>query len=173
MTLLVLLLIAAAGYFRFLPPRLDHVPDISLLSVDGEQLRLPAYRGRPLLVTFWSVTCPSCIREIPHLIELYRELAPQGLEIIGIATAYDPPNQVLEMRKSRGMPYPISLDIDADAARVFGDVRVTPTTFLIAPDGRVVQRKIGKLDMPALRREILAMLAQAQGPIPEPVVPAP
>jgi peroxiredoxin len=173
MTLLVLLLIAAAGYFRFLPPRLDHVPDISLLSVDGEQLRLPAYRGRPLLVTFWSVTCPSCIREIPHLIELYRELAPQGLEIIGIATAYDPPNQVLEMRKSRGMPYPISLDIDADAARVFGDVRVTPTTFLIAPDGRVVQRKIGKLDMPALRREILAMLAQAQGPIPEPVVPVP
>lgn len=173
MTLLVLLLIAAAGYFRFLPPRLDHVPDISLLSVDGEQLRLPAYRGRPLLVTFWSVTCPSCIREIPHLIELYRELAPQGLEIIGIATAYDPPNQVLEMRKSRGMPYPISLDIDADAARAFGDVRVTPTTFLIAPDGRVVQRKVGKLDMPALRREILAMLAQPQGSMPEPVVTVP
>ena len=106
MTLLVLLLIAAAGYYRFMPPRLDHVPDISLLSVDGEELRLPAYRGRPLLVTFWSVTCPSCVREIPHLIELYRELAPRGLEIIGITTAYDPPNQVLAMRKSRGMPYP-------------------------------------------------------------------
>ncbi len=173
MTLLVLLLIAAAGYYRFMPPRLDHVPDISLLSVDGAELQLAAYRGRPLLVTFWSVTCPSCVREIPHLIELYRELAPQGLEIIGIATAYDPPNQVLEMRKSRGMPYPISLDIHADAARAFGDVRVTPTSFLIAPDGRVVQRKIGRLDMTGLRREILAMLAQQQGSMPVPATPAP
>ncbi len=173
MTLLVLLLIAAAGYFRFMSPRLDHAPEISLLSVDGEELRLSAYRGRPLLVAFWSVTCPSCIREIPHLIELYRELAPQGLEIIGIATAFDPPNRVLETRKSHGMPYPISLDIHADAARAFGNVRVTPTSFLIAPDGRIVQRKVGKLDMAGLRREILAMLAQQQDSMPEPTAPAP
>jgi peroxiredoxin len=157
--LLVLLAIAAAGYYRFMPPRLAHAPDISLLSIDGKELRLPAYRGRPVLVTFWSTTCPSCIREIPHLIELYRELAPQGLEIIGITTAYDPPNRVLEMQKSRDIPYPIALDIHADAAHAFGDVRVTPTSFLIAPDGRVVHSKIGRLDMTGLRREILAMIA--------------
>ncbi len=157
--LLVLLVIAAAGYYRFMPPRLAHAPDISLLSVDGEELRLPAYRGRPVLVTFWSTTCPSCVREIPHLSELYRELAPQGLEIIGISTAYDPPNQVLAMRESHEIPYPVTLDINADAAHAFGNIRVTPTSFLIAPDGRVVQSRIGRLDMKALRREILAMIA--------------
>ena len=172
-TLLVLLFIAAAGYYRFMPPALDHVPDISMLSVDGEDLRLSAYRGRPLLVTFWSVTCRSCIREIPHLTDLYRELAPQGLEIIGIASAYDPPNRVLEMRKSLGIPYPISLDIHADAAHAFGDVRLTPTSFLIAPDGRVVQRKVGRLDMTGLRREILAMLAQQQDFMPQRKAPVP
>jgi peroxiredoxin len=157
--LLVLLVIAAAGYYRFMPPRLAQAPDISLLSVDGEELRLPAYRGRPVLVTFWSTSCPSCVREIPHLIDLYRELAPQGLEIIGITTAYDPPNRVLEMRKSRDIPYPVALDLHADAAHAFGDVRVTPTSFLIAPDGRVVQSKVGRLDMTGLRRQILAMIA--------------
>jgi peroxiredoxin len=156
--LLVLLAIAAAGYYRFMPPRLAHAPDISLLSIDGKELRLPAYRGRPVLVTFWSTTCPSCVREIPHLTELYRELAPRGLEIIGIATAYDPPNRVLEMRKSRDIPYPVALDLHADAAHAFGDVRVTPTSFLIAPDGQIVKSKVGRLDMTGLRREILAMI---------------
>jgi peroxiredoxin len=157
--LFVLLVIAAAGYFRFMPPRLAHAPDISLLSVDGDELHLSAYRGRPLLITFWSTTCPSCVREIPHLTELYRELAPQGLEIISITMAYDPPNRVLEMRASRDIPYPVVLDIHADAAHAFGDVRVTPTSFLVAPDGRVVQSKVGRLDMTGLRREILAMIA--------------
>ncbi|MGD8630054.1 MAG: TlpA disulfide reductase family protein [Gammaproteobacteria bacterium] len=156
---LVLLAIAAAGYYRLLPPRLAQAPDISLLSVDGEALRLPAYRGRPVLVTFWSTTCPSCVREIPHLSELYRDLAPQGLEIIGITTAYDPPNRVLEMRESHDIPYPVALDMHADAAHAFGNVRVTPTSFLIAPDGRVVLSRVGRLNMTGLRREILAMIA--------------
>jgi peroxiredoxin len=172
-SLLVLLAIAAAGYYHFVPHQLARVPDITLMSVTGEELRLPAFRGRPLLVTFWSTTCPGCVREIPHLIELYRELAPRGLEIIGIAMADDPPDQVLAMRKSRGMAYPVTLDIHADAARAFGDVRLTPTSFLIAPDGRVVQRTLGRLDMTGLRREILAMIALQEGSMTEPALPDP
>jgi peroxiredoxin len=172
-SLLLLLFLAAAGYYRFMPPRLTHAPELSMLSVDGEELRLPAYRGRPVLVTFWSTTCPSCVREIPHLIDLYRELAPRGLEIIGIAMAHDPPDQVLAMRKSRGMPYPVTLDIHANAAHAFGNVRVTPTSFLIAPDGRVVQRRIGRLDMTGLRKEILAMIAQQKASTAEPAITDP
>jgi len=172
-SLLMLLLIAAAGYYRFSPPPLALVPDITLVSVDGEELQLPAYRGKPLLVTFWSTTCPACVKEIPHLIDLYRELAPRGgLEIIGIAMAHDPPDQVLAMRKSRGIPYPVTLDINSDAAHAFGNVRVTPTSFLIAPDGRVVQRRLGNLDMEGLRREILAMIAGQQDSFTETAVPS-
>jgi peroxiredoxin len=157
--LLVLLAVVAAGLYRLMPQRLVQVPDISLMSVAGEELRLPDYRGRPLLVTFWSTSCSSCVAEIPHLSALYRELAPRGLEIIGIAMAHDPPNQVLGMRKSRGMPYPVTLDIHADAARAFGNISVTPTSFLFGPDGRVAQHRVGRLDMAGLRREILAMIA--------------
>jgi peroxiredoxin len=169
--LLVLLAIVAAGIYRFMPQRLAQVPDIRLVSVAGEELRLTDYRGRPLLVTFWSTTCSSCIAEIPHLIGLYRELSPKGLEIIGIAMAHDPPNQVLGMRKSRGISYPVALDIHADAARAFGDIRVTPTSFLFGPDGRVVQHRVGKLDMAGLRREILAMIAAQTNSATDPGLP--
>ena len=151
-------LLATLGYLWIASAELRHSPDISLVTIRGEQLQLTSYRGRPLLVTFWATTCPGCIRELPHLIELYEELHPQGLEIIGIAMDYDPPSQVLAMSKARAIPYPIALDIQADAAHAFGDVRLTPTSFLIAPDGRIVYRKTGEMDMAKVRRDILAML---------------
>jgi len=137
-------------------------PDISLSAIDGRQLKLADYRGRPLLVTFWATTCPGCLDEMPQLVDLYRELAPQGLEIIGIAMDYDPPDQVLAMRNARGIPYPIALDIHADAARAFGDVRLTPTSFLIAPDGHIAYRKTGTMNFPRLRKDILDMLQQTR-----------
>ena len=151
-------LFAALAYLFFAPVGMKTSPDIGLVTLDGKELQLASLHGRPVLITFWASTCNSCIREIPHLIELYDALAPQGLEIIGIAMDYDPPNRVLAIRKAHNIPYPIALDIHADAARAFGNVRYTPTVFLIAPDGRIVFRKIGKLDMPRLHEDILGML---------------
>ncbi len=159
--LLPIALIAVLGYLLLTPHRVTTRPDISLTGIDGSELRLADYQGRPLLVTFWSTTCPACIREMPHLIDLYRELSPRGLEIIGIAMAHDPPSHVLAMRESRQIPYPIALDIHSDAAHAFGNIRVTPTSFLVAPDGRIVMHTIGKLDMVRLRRDVLGMLPQA------------
>jgi peroxiredoxin len=75
---------------------------------------------------------------------------------------YDPPNQVLAMRNAKNIPYPIALDIHADAARAFGNVRLTPTSFLIAPDGRIVYQKLGEMSMEKLRRDILDMLQTSQ-----------
>jgi len=154
-------LLVILGWLWFAPSGLKASPDISLRDVDGNELRLADYRGRPLLVTFWATTCPGCIREMPHLVELYRELAPRGLEVIGITMAYDPPNLVLAMRAARHIPYPIALDINAEAAHAFGDVRLTPTSFLIAPDGRVVYQKTGEMNMDKLRKDILGLLQQA------------
>ena len=65
----------------------------------GKVLR--SLRGKPVLVSFWASTCPRCLDEIPHLIELYEELAPRGFEIIAIAMAYDPPNRVIAFIQAR------------------------------------------------------------------------
>jgi len=157
-SLVAISLLATVAYFWILPAPVKNSPDISLLTTDGEELRLADLRGNPLLVTFWSTTCQSCIREMPYLIELYNELAPQGLQIIAISMYFDPPNRVLAMQKARKIPYPVAIDIHADAARAFGDIRMTPTSFLIAPDGRIVYWKTGTMDLSKLRRDILAML---------------
>ena len=163
-TLLSLFAAALLGTLAWVwlaPAGLKDSPEITLLTIDGEELPLASLRGNPLLLTFWATSCPGCIKEMPHLIDLYEELSPQGLQIIGVAMSYDKPSHVLSMRKSRNIPYPVALDIHGAAAQAFGNVRLTPTSFLIAPDGRIIFQKIGEMDMPELRNNILTMLQQA------------
>jgi len=153
---LIVILVFAAIWF--MPAGWREAPPLAGKTLDGRILTLEQLRGRPVLVTFWATTCPSCIEEIPHLIELYRELNPKGLEIIGVAMVYDPPAQVRAMVEQRQIPYPIVLDSEERIARAFDNVRVTPTTVLISPEGRIVHYRLGLLDMPKLQNTIEAML---------------
>ncbi len=153
-----LAVVLAFAAIWFMPAGLRQAPPLVGQTLDGRTLTLEQFRGKPVLVTFWATTCPSCIEEMPHLIELYRELNPKGLEIIGVAMSYDPPEQVRAMAQQRQIPYPIVLDSKEHIAREFDNVRLTPTTVLISPDGRIVQYRLGLLDMPKLRETIEAML---------------
>ena len=157
---LALLLVAGTGYLWLSPSSLQRAPDIALKTLDGEVIDLAALRGQPVLVSFWATTCVGCIKELPHLIALHHELAPKGLQIVAVAMAHDPPNRVVAMRESHRIPYPIALDLDASIARAFGDISVTPTTFLIAPDGRVVTHHTGEMDIGKTRQQILNVLGQ-------------
>lgn len=156
--LFALLLVGALAYVWLSPQGLKEAPALSVRSVDGKAVDLASLRGKPVLVTFWATSCTGCVKEIPHLIELHQEFAPQGLQLVAIAMSYDPPNHVIAMRDARQLPYLVALDIDGTAARAFGDVRLTPTSFLIAPDGRIVREKVGELDMNEVRAQLRAML---------------
>jgi peroxiredoxin len=163
-SLCVATLLSVPAYQLWQSSILQQAPDITLVTTSGEKIALSDLRGKPLLVTFWATTCTTCMEEMPSLIDLYRELSPRGLNVIGIAIFYDPPNRVLDVQASRDIPYTIALDIDAQASRAFGDVGLTPTTFLIGPDGRVVYRKVGAMEMDKVRGEILEMLGAAHTP---------
>lgn len=141
-----------------MPTGLRQAPPLVGKTLDGHTLTLQQFRGKPVLVTFWATTCPGCIEEMPHLIDLYRDLNPKGLEIIGVAMTYDPPEQVRALAAQRQIPYPIVLDTQARIAREFDNVQLTPTSVLISPDGRIVEYRLGALDMPKLRETINAML---------------
>lgn len=153
----VVLVVAVAGITLWLwvsPSGLKRAPDVTFSTLDGRKINMQALRGKPVLVTFWATTCPGCLKEMPHLVELYEEFGRDGFELIGVAMAYDPPNQVLALTTERRIPYPVSLDIDGAIATAFGNVMLTPTSFLIAPDGKVIRHKIGEMDIYQLRRQI-------------------
>ena len=155
---LALVVVLAFAAVWFMPAGLREAPPLVGQTLDGRTLTLEQLRGKPVLVTFWATTCPSCVEEIPHLTELYRELNPKGLEIIGVAMAYDPPEQVRAMVRQRQIPYPIVLDSEERIAREFDNVQLTPTSVLVSPEGRIVQYRLGLLDMSELRNTIAGML---------------
>jgi len=127
-------------------------------SITGERFHLSDFRGKPLLLTFWATDCPSCVDEIPHLMDLYKKHHANGLRIIAIAMYYDPPSHVVALTESMRLPYPVVLDLTGNHAKSFGDVALTPTTFLLDGEGRVRFQVTGPFDKNDLSKRIDALL---------------
>lgn len=155
---ILILAVTIAAAVVGLKRTVDQAPELTLQTLDGRALSLSQLRGKPVLVTFWATTCPVCVKEIPYLARLYEELRPQGLELIAIAMAYDPPSYVMQMAQQRRIPYPVALDVHSTAAESFGGVTLIPAAFLISPQGHLAQRYLGEMDLDQVRRAILQML---------------
>ena len=134
----IVALLAIAGFVWFSPGGLQAAPDVAMQTLQQQKISIKQLQGKPAIVVFWSTTCPGCIKEMPHLAELYHDLHSKGLEIIGVAMEYDEPAQVEKLVQLRKIPYTISYDQGGAVAKAFGDVKLTPTTFLINPEGKIV-----------------------------------
>jgi peroxiredoxin len=151
---IVAVLIGGGLYLWLAPEGMRTAPEVSLGTLDGDTVSIHGLRGRPVLLTFWATTCVSCIREMPHLVELYERYNDRGLEVIGVAMSYDRPDHVMEVARARALPYTIALDTADEAAQAFGNIRLTPTSFLISPDGRIVYQKLGDIDWAVVERNL-------------------
>ena len=133
-------------------------PDTTFTTITGKKITLEDLRGKPVIVTFWATDCPACMKEIPHLIDLYTQYHKQGLEIIAVAMYYDPPDHIVTMTRDQQLPYYVSLDLKSEHANAFGNVRLTPSTFLITPDGLINLKKTGTFDYAEMKARIEALL---------------
>ena len=132
----------------------SEAPDSTFTTITGKKITLKQLRGKPVIVTFWATDCPSCIKEIPYLINFYRQYHDLGLEIIAIAMIYDPPSRVVAMSQAKQIPYDVVLDLKSEHAQAFGPVQFTPSTFLISPPGTIVMKKIGLFDPVEMKTQI-------------------
>ncbi|RLK51310.1 peroxiredoxin [Alkalispirillum mobile] len=136
-------------------------PEATFTTLEGEQVSLDSLRGQPVLVTFWATDCPTCIDEIPHLQALHDEMAERGVTVVGVAMHYDDPELIEAIVEAREMSYLIAHDSDRSISQAFGEVRVTPTSYLVDPDGKVVWQRLGLLDMDRVRGQIERMLERS------------
>ena len=143
------LLAVAAAAFVFTQER--SAPAVTFTTLKGETLPMQALRGKVVLVNFWATDCPGCIAEMPDLVRTYQKFRGRGFEVVAVAMQYDPPNYVVNFTERNALPFPVALDLQGEHARAFGEVNLTPTAFLIDPQGRIVQRVVGELDFQELR----------------------
>ena len=117
-------------------------------TLEGKSFSMQDLRGKVVLVKFWATSCVTCVKQMPETISAYNEYAAKGYEAIAVAMNYDPPNFVLNFAETRKLPFPVALDTKGDIARAFGDIRLTPTAFLIDKQGRIIKRYLGEYDVP-------------------------
>ena len=146
-------IVSAIVVFLLLDVRLAPA-QLSMQTIDGKAITLQVFRGRPVLVTFWATTCTTCIEELPELNCLYKRWAAQGFEILSVAMQYDPPDRVVRFAKNKRLPYPVVLDIDGRISRAFGNITLTPSHFLISPNGIIVDSITGKFSPMKLHKKL-------------------
>lgn len=141
----ILLALAAAGWFgwRAFSPT-QHVPTATFTLLDGHKLSTQDLKGKVYLVNFWATSCATCVKEMPNMVQTYNKYKGAGLEYVAVAMSYDAPMYVMNFSQTRQLPFKVAMDADGSAAKAFGDVQLTPTTFLVDRDGRILKRYVGE-----------------------------
>jgi len=121
-------------------------PEVRFVTLSGENLATSDLRGKVVLVNFWATSCVTCVEEMPRMVEAWKKFSPRGYDMIAVAMSYDHPNLVADFTQKRGLPFKVALDADGAVAKGFGNVNVTPTTFLLDKRGRIVKQYLGEPD---------------------------
>lgn len=154
----VAIAVGAGLYLAFAPA--PAAPDVQFATLNGEKLSTVDLRGKVVLVNFWATTCVTCVKEMPALIDTYNKYRDKGFDTVAVAMSYDPPNYVLNFAQSRALPFKVALDVKGDVARGFGDVKLTPTTFVLDKRGQIVKRYLGEPNFAELHALLERKLAE-------------
>ncbi len=149
------LLLAVAGCSGRQP-----APSFSYTLLDGTRASSDQLRGKVVLVNFWATSCTTCVAEMPEIVETWRKFNERGFETLAVAMSYDPPAYVANFAQSRALPFGVVIDNTGAIAQGFGDVKLTPTTFLLDKRGGIVKRYVGAPDFKDLHTLVERLLAE-------------
>jgi len=139
----------------------EAAPASNFVLLDGSLTTTADLKGKVTLINFWATTCVSCVKEMPALVATYNKFKDRGYETVAEAMSYDQPAWVLNFAQTRQLPFKVAIDNTGDIARAWGDVKLTPTTYLVDRKGQIVKRYVGEPEMGALHQLIEKLLTQA------------
>lgn len=111
------------------------VPDFTLKSNSGQNLRLSEQRGNVILVNFWASWCGPCREELPEFEKLRQKYRKYGFEIWAVNIDIDS-NEALKFVKPLSLSFPILFDNSLQISQIY-KVETMPSTFLIDRDGKL------------------------------------
>ena len=152
---------AAVGTAVVLGSGVRQAPQSTFVLLDGSSQTTQDLRGRVTLVNFWATSCTTCVAEMPDIVRTYDKYRAQGFETLAVAMSYDPPSYVVNFTETRKLPFKVAIDNTGAVARAWGDVKLTPTTFIVNKRGEIVKSYVGAPDFAELHKLIERLLAEA------------
>lgn len=145
--------VAAIGAFGYTSlTATKQAPDVTFKSITGEEVPMQSLRGKVVMVNFWATSCTTCVKEMPSMVQTYNKYKDKGLDFVAVAMSYDPPNYVLNYAQTRNLPFKVAVDVQGEVAKSFDDVKLTPTTYVIDKEGKIIKRYVGEPDFAALHQ---------------------
>ena len=116
-------------------------PDFALMDTEGRRHRLSDYRGRPVIINFWTTWCPPCREEIPSMNRAWHILEQEDIAMMAINTGEDE-DTIFVFNADYPADFPILMDLTGEVIAQW-PVKGLPTTYIVAPDGTIAFRAIG------------------------------
>ena len=129
-------------------------PDFALRDLDGTRRNVASFRGRVVLLHFWTTWCEPCQPEMLSMVGLHQTYQDAGLEVVAVASDVQGVEVVQPFVDRRQLHFITLLDTMGQVTRLYG-VTSLPTTYLLDREGRVVTVKVGGYDWAQAEARVL------------------
>jgi thiol-disulfide isomerase/thioredoxin len=135
--------------------------DFALKDMNGADVKLADFKGRPLLINFWATWCGPCKTEIPMFVELVEKYREQKFTVLGISTD-DTPEDLRPFAAEFKMNYPVLVGAGKDSLlEAYDAVFAIPVSWFVRPDGTVMLKHPGPATREWFETQVKALVASA------------
>jgi thiol-disulfide isomerase/thioredoxin len=132
----------------------------TLKDMNGVDVKLASFKGKPIVLNFWATWCGPCRAEIPSLVELQTQYNADGTDVVILGVSVDDPVEKLKPYAAQmKMNYPVLVGSGReDVQDAFGPLWGIPVTVFIDRDGRIAKKHSGIASKEQFEQEIKALL---------------
>jgi len=134
--------------------------NFTLKDMNGVDVKLASFKGKPIVMNFWATWCGPCRAEIPSLVELNKQYGEAGKDVVILGIPVDDPIEKLKPYASQmHMNYPVLVGAGRDDVQdAFGPLWGIPVTVFIDRDGKIAKKHSGIASKEQFEQEIKALL---------------
>jgi len=130
----------------------NQAPNFSFKDVDGQRHQFSEYRGKWVIVNYWATYCGPCVAELPALNSVAKRFKDKVV-VLGMEAGETPASELKQFAEQRNLAYPIVPTQDSTMFAL-GLIYGVPTTYIINPQGRIVDTHMGAISAAQLQNYI-------------------